>query len=92
MRLARRFGGEPDSPVDSEIVWADPQTESAATITDAAIKQFAGGLIPWEAALEKLGYTQTQIRRFSTMRAGDALLRELLNPQQATPAPPLERA
>lgn len=90
MRLARRFDGAGESPPDSEIVWADAQTESEATITDAVIKQFQAGLIPWEASLEKLGYTQTQIARFSGMRAQDALLREILNPTPPaqTPAPP----
>lgn len=85
MRLARRFAGEKDSPVDSEIVWADPQTETQATLTDAVIKQYAGGLIPWEAALEKLGYTQTQIQRFSSMRLSDKLLEGIADP--APPAP-----
>jgi hypothetical protein len=44
------------------------------------MKQFAGGLIPWEAALEKLGYTQTEIQRFSAMRLSDALLQGIANP------------
>lgn len=77
MRLARRFAGAPDAPVDSEIVWADAQTESEAAITDAVIKQYEAQLIPWAAALEKLGYTQTQIARFASMRQQDALQREL---------------
>jgi hypothetical protein len=85
MGIARRFAGEPDAPVDSEVVWADAQTESEATITDAVIKQFSGGLIPWEAALEKLGYSQTQIARFSTMRLSDALLQGIANPAPPTP-------
>lgn len=84
MRLARRFAGEPDAPVDSEIVWKHPQTETEATLTDAVIKQYDAGLIPWEAAVEKLGYTQTQIQRFSAMRLSDALLKEIINP--ASPA------
>lgn len=85
MRLARRFAGKTDSPVDSEIVWADPQTETQATLTDAVIKQYAARLIPWEAALEKCGYTQTQIKRFSEMRLSDVLLQGIANP--APPAP-----
>lgn len=93
LRVARRFAGEKDAPVDSEIVWADPQTRSEAEITDAVIKQYDGGLIPWEAALEKLGYTQTQIARFSAMRASDALMKEMLAPTPPpAPVPPAAAA
>jgi hypothetical protein len=68
MRLARAFAGEPDAPVDSEIVWADPEIRSEAEITDAAIKRFQAGLVTWEQTLEDLGYTQTQIARMSAER------------------------
>lgn len=94
IRLTRRFAGETDVPVDSAIVWADPKTESIATITDGVIKQFAGGLIPWEAALEKLGYDQVEIERFSKMRLSDKLLQGLANPDPPTPInvqPPIVR-
>jgi hypothetical protein len=77
LRLARRFAGDEDSPPDSEVVWADPETQVVGVWTDAVIKQFQAGLIPWEAALEKLGYTQTQIARFAGMRQSDALLKAL---------------
>lgn len=92
MRLARTFAGEPDSPVDSEIVWAAARTESPGVITDAVLKQYAGGLIPWEAALERLGYSQTEIERFSGMRLSDTLLQGIANPPPSAPAtvvPPL---
>lgn len=81
IRLARQFGGQDDSPVDSEIVWHDPQTESVATITDAVIKQFAAGLIPWEMANEKLGYSQTEIERMAGMRMSDLLMKGLTEPE-----------
>jgi hypothetical protein len=87
IRLARLFAGESDAPVDSEMVWADPSTPTEAETTDAVIKQFQAGLIPWEAALEKLGYSQTQIQRFAGMRAADALMRQLLNPAPEQPVP-----
>jgi hypothetical protein len=85
LRLARRFDGDGESPPDSEIVWGDAATESPGVVTDAILKQFAGGLIPWEAALEKLGYSQTEIQRWSAMRLSDALLQGIANP--APPAP-----
>jgi hypothetical protein len=84
MRIARMFDGENDTPVDSEMVWADPQTQTIATLTDAVIKQFQAGLIPRDGALEKLGYTPQQIQRFGSMLMSDALLNALQNP-----APPV---
>jgi hypothetical protein len=80
IRLARRFEGEEDSPVDSEIVWADPATRTEAERTDAAIKRFQAGLTPWEQTMEDLGYTQTQIARMSAQRASDQLLAGLVPP------------
>jgi hypothetical protein len=72
LRIARRFDGEQDAPVDSEIVWADPQIQTHAEITDAAIKRFAGGLTTWEQTMEDLGYTQTQIARMKQVRDEEA--------------------
>lgn len=77
IRLARRFAGEDDAPVDSEIVWAAAATDNPAVITDAVIKEYQAGLIPWEGALERLSYSPQQIERFSRMRMDDALLRSL---------------
>ena len=81
--MARRFAGESDSPPDSEVVWADAETPTVAQTTDAVIKQFQAGLIPQETALEKLGYSQTQVRRIMASATQSALL-AALNP----PAPP----
>ncbi len=63
LRLARRFAGEKDSPVDSEMVWADPEIRSEAEITDAAMKKLSAGLIDQHQALEDCGYTPQQITR-----------------------------
>jgi hypothetical protein len=82
LRLARRFANLPATPPDSEIVWADPQTLSPAVTTDAAIKRYAAGLVPWAATLEDLGYTPTQIERFQSMRLQDALLNSLTQPSE----------
>lgn len=81
IRLAHRFAGNEAPPADSEVVWADAEIRSEAEITDAVIKQYQQGLIPWEAAMEKLGYTQTEIRRFAGMRAEEQLT-ALLNPPE----------
>lgn len=83
IRLARQFQGDTDVPVDSEVVWADPATESEAVRADATIKKFAAGLIPAEQALEDLGYSQVQIARMMAQRASDALLGAVVTPGAA---------
>lgn len=80
MRLARFAAGNGQTPPDSEIVWADPSMRTQSQITDAVVKQYDAGLIPYDAALEALGYTQTQIARFRAGRMQDALERQILNP------------
>jgi hypothetical protein len=72
VRLARLFQGEEDAPVDSEIVWADPEIRTEAEITDAAIKRFQAKLTPWAQTMEDLGYSQTQIARMLEMFGGAA--------------------
>lgn len=84
IRIARRFAGEQDTPVDSEIVWSAAATDNPAVTADAVIKEYQAGLVPWEAALERLGYTQTQIARFAQMRLSDALLQSITNPAPET--------
>jgi len=74
MRVARKFAGETDAPVDSEVVWADPATESEAVLTDAVLKQYQAGLIPAATALERLGYSQAQISKILSRQAADQLL------------------
>lgn len=87
LSLALQFTGEAAPPSDSQIVWADASTESEAVRTDATIKQFAEGVIPWEAALEKLGYTMTEIQRYSEMRVKDAALaKQIAEAQPLIPA------
>lgn len=63
IRLARRFQGANDTPVDSEIVWAEPAQHADGVITDAIVKQYLVGLIPKDVGLQRLGYSQAQIRR-----------------------------
>jgi hypothetical protein len=65
LRLARLFEGkaDADAPVDSEIVWADPQIRSEAEITDASIKKFQMRLITWDQACQDMGYSPQAIAR-----------------------------
>lgn len=73
LRLARRFAGEADTPVDSEIVWADPAYRSEAVRTDAVLKQYQAGLITLTTAQARLGYTATEIARMARERTSEAL-------------------
>jgi len=83
--LARRFMGERDVPVDSEIVWVDAREEADAVQTDAVVKQYQSRLIPRAVALAKLGYTQTQIRRILAT-PGEEFAPEQQAPPAADPA------
>lgn len=75
VRIGRIFNGERDAPADSELVWADPEFQTYGQLADGVIKEFESGLLPWEGAMEKLGYTPQQIARFRGQRNMDALLR-----------------
>lgn len=72
IRLARQFqnldtgGEEPD--VDSELVWADPQSQTLGVLVDASIKQYVAGLIPLPMALERIGFSQIEITRILQLK------------------------
>lgn len=75
VRIGRIFAGESDVPVDSELIWADPEFQTYGQLADGVIKEYDSGLLPWEGAMEKLGYTPQQIARFRGQRSMDSLLR-----------------
>ena len=71
IRLARSIQSGADiAAVDSEIVWAQPGIRTEAEITDAAVKRWSTGLVPWEQALEDIGYSATQIARMKNLFGG----------------------
>jgi SPP1 Gp6-like portal protein len=82
LRLARQFAGEEDTPVDSEIIWADPAIRTEAEMTDAAVKKVQIGLISHAQALEDLGYSPQQIERMGASR--EAVMQPL--PPSGVPA------
>lgn len=91
MRIARRFDGAADAAVDAEIVWADPESRGEGELVDAAVKKNQLG-VPWRQVMEDLGYSQTQIARFSAMRMQDALREFMQRPQPEEPEPEPEAA
>lgn len=85
MRLARMYAGYPEAPPDSEVVWRDPEYQSQGQLTDALVKQIQTGLVTRSMALERLGYSQTEIRRMDEERSRDAFRRAIERDIQTEP-------
>jgi len=76
MRLAFKSIDASDpraSSTDAETIWKDTESRSMAQLTDAVSKEVAMGL-PFEAALEKLGYSPQAIDRILAQRAEETFL------------------
>ena len=72
MRLALILAGQSaKAKTEGETIWADPETRNEAARVDAIVKQVAIGL-PFEFALEEMGYSQTQITRIMAMKRAEA--------------------
>lgn len=85
--LARRAAGEDDTPVDAEVIWADPEHRTEGELTDSVIKKFQAGLISSQTALEDLGKSPQEIYREMGRLSSDAFMRSL---NEAPP--PIEEA
>jgi hypothetical protein len=81
-RIARFMAGGGEAAPDSEMVWADPEFQTYGQLVDGVIKEFGDGLITWEEAREKLGYSPQQTARAKAERDMDSLLGLL---EQETP-------
>lgn len=88
MRLALVLDGQSaKAKTDGETIWADPETRNEAARVDAIVKQIQVGL-PFEFALEEMGYSQTQIVRIMKLkREEDAAKAALLVKQAALTDP-----
>ncbi len=73
MHLAHLLNGSNREAADLEVMWADPESRSLAALSDAANKQLTAG-VPWNARMELLGYTPTEIQRMEADRVSDALV------------------
>jgi hypothetical protein len=81
LRLSFAWKGDPrGSVVDAELVWADPESRVESVLTDSITKQVSAGL-PFEIALEKLGYSPTEIIRIMAIKAQEDLARALFAPE-----------
>jgi hypothetical protein len=70
--IAVRDGVSTDD-LEVEPIWASPDTKSPAQEADAVVKLVAAKILPVSAALERLGYTGTEIDRIATQRIADSL-------------------
>jgi hypothetical protein len=59
---------------DAEIKWKDPEYRTEGELTDAVIKQHGAGLIPWEYAVDRLGYSPQDIEKMRGMRMQEAVI------------------
>ena len=88
LRLSRICAGMPATPPDSELIWADSESQSSAAVSASVIQQYQVGLLPLDAALEKLGYSPQAIARFKQQRLHDAMLAALTAPGLTPDGPP----
>jgi hypothetical protein len=82
MRLAFKSINADDpraNAVEAETIWQDTESRSQAQLTDAIVKEVSIGL-PFEAALERLGYSPQAAERILAMRETEALLSATLEP------------
>jgi hypothetical protein len=65
MRIALLFrdGRLPSGASRMETLWRDASTPTIAQAADAAVKKFAGGIVPLRQTREDLGYSSIQIQR-----------------------------
>ena len=61
---------------DAEIKWKDPEYRTEGELTDAVIKQHQAGLIPWEYAVDRLGYSPQDIEKMRKQRLSESLLEQ----------------
>lgn len=58
---------------DLRVRWADPSTRSIAQEADAVVKLFSAGLLPADAALRRLGYSEDDVAKIRTARRTEQL-------------------
>lgn len=56
-----------------ETQWRDPENVTDASIADAVTKLYGSGLLPYRAALAKLGYAPDEIDRLQAQRTSEAI-------------------
>jgi hypothetical protein len=75
MDVVLRWTGLDPDPEPIECIWEDPATPTFAAKADGVTKLYAAGLIPREAAWDKLGYSPDTQRRYAALLSEDPLER-----------------
>lgn len=88
LALARRTIGQ-DTPVDSEIVWADPEYQTVGQLVDAMMKLHAGNIVGPDYVLERIGATPGTIAREASRRMQAELLGDAVNQPDPTTDEPV---
>ena len=84
LALALTASGSPTEPAACQSMWADPERQTAAQLTDAAAKKKALG-VPLEVVWLELGYTPDEVKRMLALVGSPA---ELELAQATTPPAP----
>lgn len=71
LMVAVRDGRDPSLVDDIRVQWADASTRSVAQEADATVKLFQTGLLPASYALQKLGYSDSEIAAINAARQQD---------------------
>lgn len=75
-RLARKVKGL-DTPVDSEVVWADPEYQTLGQLVDAQVKLYSQGVVDRATVLEAIGKKPGAIARIEAKVLEEQMAAEL---------------
>lgn len=75
-RLARKVNGL-DTPVDSEVVWADPEYQTLGQLVDAQVKLYQAGVVDRATVLEAIGKKPGAIARIEAKVLEEQMAAEL---------------
>lgn len=78
LRLGYLVEGHKDKALamDAEIKWKDPEYRTEGELTDAVIKQYQAKLIPWEFAVDRLGYSPQDIQKMLGLKMSESLMEQ----------------
>lgn len=85
IRLAFAVLDDPRAKVmDSQVIWADPETRTEGERVDALMKMSSLG-VPREALWERWGASQQEVERWRSMQIGEALRNQAVDLRELVP-------
>lgn len=85
-RLARKVKGL-DTPVDSEVVWADPEYQTLGQLVDAQVKLYSQGVVDRATVLEAIGKKPGAIARIEAKVLQEQMMRDAIEAAAAERVP-----